>query len=149
MRDAALERDGRDEPSAIGYVLVATLALAGVAKWMSDLTAGQGRGGRYDLALVNHLSSLAFLLFATVAFMALIGAGCRLAALVRSARPGSAAKSGSRNRSARSGAATPASRHRSARSGALGGDDPLGPARAAAPVRRVEAAQGPVQHRPA
>jgi len=86
MHDAALTRDGRDDPSAIGYVLVAALALAGLARWVSDLTAGAGRGGRYDLPLVNNVSWFAFLLFATVAFMALIGGVCRLVGRLRPTR---------------------------------------------------------------
>jgi hypothetical protein len=88
MHDAASKRDGSDDPSAIGYVLVATLVLSGLAKWVSELTAGPGRGGRYDLPLVNDLSWLAFLLFATVAFMAMIGAVYRLVDLLRSPRAG-------------------------------------------------------------
>lgn len=86
MHDAALFRDGRDDPTAIGYVLLAALTLAGLARWVSGLTAGAGRGGRYDLPLVDHLSWFAFLLFATVAFMALIGGVCRVVERLRPAR---------------------------------------------------------------
>lgn len=84
MHDAALFRDGRDDPTAIGYVLLAALALAGLARWASGLTAG--RGGRFDLPIVNHLSWFAFLLFSTIAFMASIGGVCRVVKRLRPAR---------------------------------------------------------------
>lgn len=79
-------RDGRDEPSAIGYVLATAATLAGFFWWLAGLTAGVDNGGRYDLALVSAIAWFAFLLLATVAFMALIGAVFRLAGRLRSPR---------------------------------------------------------------
>lgn len=79
-------RDGRHDPSAIGYVLVASAALAGLFRWLSGLTVGDEHGGRYDLPMVNAVAWFAFLLLATVAIMALVGAVFRLAALVRPPR---------------------------------------------------------------
>lgn len=88
MHDTVPARDGDDDPSAVGYVLVVTLALAGLAWWVSDLTAPSVRGARFDLHLVNTLSWFAFLLFATIAFMAMIGGVCRLVELARRVRNG-------------------------------------------------------------
>lgn len=79
-------RDGRDEPSAIGYVLVVSAVLASLCWWLSGLTAGEEHGGRYDLALVNTIARFAFVLLATLAVMALVGTVIRLASLVRPPR---------------------------------------------------------------
>ncbi|MGI8685991.1 MAG: hypothetical protein ACR2MO_13045 [Acidimicrobiales bacterium] len=89
MNDAAL-RDGREDSSAIGYVLVVALVLAALARWVSDVTSGGSN--RYDLPVVNYLSWFAFLLFATITFMAAIGAVFRLVELVRPARPGTTSR---------------------------------------------------------
>lgn len=86
MHDEALVRGAKDDPSGIGYVLAGALTLAALTWWLSDLTAGTERGGRYDLPVLNSVTWLAFLFFATVAFMSLVGATLRLVETIRPER---------------------------------------------------------------
>lgn len=92
MHDEALVRAGKDDPSAIGYVLAATVALATLAWWVSRLTAGSEHGGRYDVPIVNSVTWFAFLLFAAVATISMIGGVLRIAESLRPL-PGRAATS--------------------------------------------------------
>ncbi len=62
--------EDHDEPlSHVVGLLVGALALAGVFLWVSNLTAGDEYGGRYDVAVVNYTTWFAFMMAATVAFL--------------------------------------------------------------------------------
>lgn len=73
MYDAGLASDGEEDPSAVGYVLVAVVALALAARWISHETGGADSGGRYDLELVSAAAWHTFVVAVAVAVVAAIG----------------------------------------------------------------------------
>lgn len=76
----------RREKDRIGAMTAATVALAALLKWVSDLTAGATRGGRYDVPAVTWLAWFGFFVVGGVAVTLVAAGAVRLVERARDRR---------------------------------------------------------------
>ena len=77
------EQIGPDRGRDFAMALMATLAVAGICLWISNLTDGPEYGGPWDLPFVNYVTWFGFILAAMAAVLVAVGSVLRGATSVR------------------------------------------------------------------
>lgn len=76
----------RHEKDRLGLTTAAAVTLTAFLKWISDLTAGESRGGRYDVAAVNWLAWFGCFVMGGVAVTLVVTGAVRLVEHARERR---------------------------------------------------------------
>ncbi len=76
----------RHENDRLGLTTAAAVMLTAFLKWLSDLTAGESSGGRYDVAAVNWLAWFGCFVMGGVAATLLVTGAVRMVERARERR---------------------------------------------------------------